>query len=96
MLCYLGDVTGNAEHYHRAWKISQGRSSRSQRSLAYFHFSKSQVCSRLSVLPSLLLCKVFLVLALALRQCLLANFLDCTVSCLCTALEFDDDDDDAI
>jgi len=43
LLCYLGDVTGDPKHYHHAWEVSGGRSARSQRSLAYFYFNKSQV-----------------------------------------------------
>jgi len=43
LLCYLGDVTGDAEHYRRAWEVSGGRSARSQRALAYFYFNKTQV-----------------------------------------------------
>jgi len=43
MLCYLGDVTGDAEHYHHAWQVSGQRNARSQRSLAYLHFNRSQV-----------------------------------------------------
>lgn len=44
LLCYLGDVTGDAAHYHRAWEVSEGRSARSQRALAYYYFNKAQVC----------------------------------------------------
>lgn len=43
LLCYLGDVTGDVQHYHRAWQVSGQRSARSQRSLAYFHFNRAQL-----------------------------------------------------
>jgi len=43
MLCYLGDVTADPQHYHRAWEVSARRSARSQRALAYFYFNKAKV-----------------------------------------------------
>jgi len=43
LLCYLGDVTGDPTHYHRAWEVSGRRNARSQRALAYFHFNNAQV-----------------------------------------------------
>jgi len=43
LLCCLGDVTGDADHYCRAWEVSGRRSARSQRALAYFYFNKAQV-----------------------------------------------------
>lgn len=43
LLCYLGDVTADVQHYHRAWQVSGQRSARSQRSLAYFYFNRAQV-----------------------------------------------------
>jgi tetratricopeptide (TPR) repeat protein len=41
--CYLGDVTRDPEHYHRAWDVSQGHSSRAQRALAYYYFGRREV-----------------------------------------------------
>jgi len=49
LLCYLGDVTGDPEHYRRAWEVSGQRNARSQRSLAYFYFNKAQVYSSLLI-----------------------------------------------
>ena len=34
LLCALGDVTLDDKHYHEAWGVSKGRSTRAQRSLA--------------------------------------------------------------
>jgi len=34
LLCALGDITPDDKHYHQAWEVSKGRSTRAQRSLA--------------------------------------------------------------
>ena len=34
LLCALGDITLDDKHYQKAWDMSQGRSTRAQRSLA--------------------------------------------------------------
>ena len=34
LLCALADVTRDAEHYEAAWRVSRGRCTRAQRSLA--------------------------------------------------------------
>ena len=51
LLCHLGDVTGQPEHYHRAWQLSEGHSARSQRALAFFHFNRREVsiCTRFAI-----------------------------------------------
>ena len=59
LLCYLGDVTGDAQHYHRAWEVSGRRSARSQRALAYFHFNKAQVYREVLVFCSAVRILVF-------------------------------------
>ena len=43
LLCCLGDVTGEPQHYHRAWELSGRKNARCQRALAYYYFNKEQV-----------------------------------------------------
>ena len=40
MLCALGDITGEYEHYMRAWEVSGNRCTRAQRTLAKREFDK--------------------------------------------------------
>lgn len=42
LLCFLGDVTRDMTHYQRAWELSNGRSARAMRGLAYVHFSEER------------------------------------------------------
>ena len=43
LYCYLGDVTENPQHYEKAWQMSEGRSGRAKRSLAFYHLRRSEV-----------------------------------------------------
>jgi hypothetical protein len=43
MYCYLGDVTHDTQHYEKAWELSNGRSSRSQKHWALHLFSEGKV-----------------------------------------------------
>ncbi|XP_005106465.2 tetratricopeptide repeat protein 27-like [Aplysia californica] len=38
LLCFLGDVTREIEHYQKAWEISGHRNARSMRCMGYIHF----------------------------------------------------------
>ncbi|CAG7838454.1 unnamed protein product [Allacma fusca] len=40
--CLLGDATDNTEFYEKAWLLSNGKSSRTQRQWGYFHFHRKQ------------------------------------------------------
>ena len=42
LLCALGDLTLEPQHYEEAWRTSGCRSSRAQRSLARFSMAKSE------------------------------------------------------
>ena len=43
LLCYLGDVTNDPEHYVKAWEVSKGKSSKAQRNLGYYYLRKCEV-----------------------------------------------------
>lgn len=43
LLCLLGDVTQNPEHYCRAWEMSEGKCGRAQRSLGLYHLRRKEV-----------------------------------------------------
>lgn len=38
LLCFLGDVTRQIEHYQKAWELSGHRNARSMRCMGYIHF----------------------------------------------------------
>ncbi|KAK7104529.1 hypothetical protein V1264_019229 [Littorina saxatilis] len=42
LLCYLGDVTRNKTHYEKAWEMSNQRSARAMRCLAYVYFAEEK------------------------------------------------------
>lgn len=43
LLCILGDLLKNAEYYDRAWKVSNQRYARAQRSLGRLHFANKNL-----------------------------------------------------
>ena len=58
LLCVLGDVTRDPEHYRRAWEMSGGRCGRAQRCLGLYHLRRNEVSPSpsslsLSLLPAL-------------------------------------------
>ena len=44
LYCSLADVTGNTEFYHTAWDLSNHRSARAMRGLAFHHLRACEVC----------------------------------------------------
>ncbi|KAK3700289.1 hypothetical protein RRG08_033566 [Elysia crispata] len=42
LLCFLGDVTRNVEHYQHAWELSNHRSARAMRCMGYIHFQEQK------------------------------------------------------
>ncbi|XP_078590930.1 tetratricopeptide repeat protein 27-like isoform X2 [Branchiostoma floridae x Branchiostoma japonicum] len=42
LLCLLGDVTGEKQHYEKAWELSNHRSARAQRSLGWINFKEEK------------------------------------------------------
>ena len=48
--CYLGDVTEDPQHYEKAWQMSEGRSGRAKRSLAFYHLRRSEVSCEIPTL----------------------------------------------
>ena len=42
LLCLLGDVTKDLTHYKEAWQMSEGRSSRAQKSMGDWYFDKKE------------------------------------------------------
>ncbi|XP_067681925.1 tetratricopeptide repeat protein 27-like [Haliotis asinina] len=42
LYCFLGDVTRNVAHYHKAWELSNRRSARAMRCLGYLYFGKQE------------------------------------------------------
>lgn len=42
LLCILGDIENDPQHYHRAWEISNRRFARAQRSLGELHLRKQE------------------------------------------------------
>ncbi|GFR96902.1 tetratricopeptide repeat protein 27 [Elysia marginata] len=40
LLCFLGDVTRNIEHYQRAWELSNHRNARAMRCMGYIYFQE--------------------------------------------------------
>ncbi|XP_046379990.2 tetratricopeptide repeat protein 27-like [Haliotis rufescens] len=42
LYCFLGDVTRNADHYHKAWELSNRRSARAMRCLGYLYFGRQE------------------------------------------------------
>lgn len=43
LLCYLGDVLHEVEHYQRAWELSDGHSARAQKNMAYLYLHNGEV-----------------------------------------------------
>ena len=43
MLCSLGEVTDEFEHFQRAWELSKERSGRAQRLMAKYYFNRGNV-----------------------------------------------------
>ncbi len=42
MLCILGDLTNDPQHYKRAWVVSNNHSARAQRALGLYHLRKEE------------------------------------------------------
>lgn len=66
-LCLLGDITDDIKYYQRAWKVSNERYSRAQRSLAFHYYYKKQYsqcmkCCRLSLKINSLFPKTWFIL----------------------------------
>ena len=42
MLCLLGDLTNDPQHYRRAWEVSNNHSARAQRALGLYHLRREE------------------------------------------------------
>ena len=43
LMCLLGDVTQDPQHYRKAWEMSGGKCGRAQRSLGLYHLRRKEV-----------------------------------------------------
>ncbi|XP_078671582.1 tetratricopeptide repeat protein 27-like [Branchiostoma floridae x Branchiostoma belcheri] len=48
LYCLLGDVTGEKQHYEKAWELSNHRSARAQRSLGWANFKEEKFSEAIS------------------------------------------------
>uniref|UniRef100_A0A2C9KKU8 Uncharacterized protein n=1 Tax=Biomphalaria glabrata TaxID=6526 RepID=A0A2C9KKU8_BIOGL len=42
LLCYLGDITRDIQHYQRAWELSNHKSARAKRCMGYIYFQEEK------------------------------------------------------